>query len=158
MRIALVAVCVFASGTPLAAQDPLLERSEMNSKTHALVLNAPREKVFGFLSKVENLPKWAVEFCRGVEKRGSQWWVTTPDGPLLFRIDADARTGVLDMSAGPTPEQMQPYPARVFALPDGRSLFLFTAIQYPGTTDEVFQAQCTALVEHEFPELKRQVE
>lgn len=130
----------------------------MNSQTHTLVLNAPREKVFNYLSNAENLPKWAVEFCQKVERRGGQWWVTTPDGPMLFRIDADAKTGVLDMSVGPTADQMQLAPARVVGLPDGSSLFLFTAIQYPGTSDEVFATQCTALVEHEFPTLKRQVE
>lgn len=158
MRIAFVTLCAIAVGAPLPAEDPSPKRSEMNCKTHALVLNAPREKVFTFLSKEENLPKWAVEFCQGIERRDGQWWVTTPQGPLLFRIDSDARTGVLDMSVGPTLQQMELAPARVVSLPGGRSLFLFTAIQYPGTSDEAFEAACTALVDSEFPELKRQLE
>jgi len=158
MRIALFVICMFAAGARLAAQSHTPERNEMTSRTHALEFNAPPGKVFNFLSIVENLPKWAVEFCQRVEQRGGQWWVTTPKGELMFRIDAEPKTGALNMFAGPTPDQMQVFPTRVFALPGGRSLYLFTSIQYPGVSDEEFESQCALLVEHEFPALKRQVE
>lgn len=157
MRLTLTIACVLVIVSPLAAQNPLSETGKMNSKTHSLVIQAPPEKVFGFLSKAENLPKWAVAFCHNIERRAGRWWVATPGGELQFRIDADAKTGVLDMFVGPTDEQMELAPARVIGLPGGRSLFLFTAIQYPGTNDEVFEAQCHALVSRELPELKRQV-
>ena len=130
----------------------------MNSETHALELNAPADRVFEFLAKVENLPKWAVAFCRGLEKRDGRWWVKTPEGDVTVKFDADRRTGAIDMYAGPTPEHQMLYPTRVIGLPGGRSLFLFTVIQYPGMTEAAFRAQCTPLVEQEFPALRKQVE
>ncbi|HKR55316.1 MAG TPA: hypothetical protein VJS20_03385 [Gemmatimonadales bacterium] len=130
----------------------------MSSQTHTLELNAPAEKVFEFLSKVENLPKWAVVFCLGIERRDGRWWVKTPDGELLFRIEADARTRVVDMYFGPAEDKMMVAPARVVGLPDRRSLFLFTVIRYPGMTDESLKAQCEPLVAKEFPALRRHVE
>lgn len=36
----------------------------MISRTVTVVLDAPKEEVFGFLSRVENLPQWATEFAR----------------------------------------------------------------------------------------------
>ncbi len=158
MRSALVMTGVVAAGIVLAAQEDSSRRTTMNSQTHALVLNAPREKVFEFVSSVENLPKWAVVFCRGLERRGGRWWVKTPEGELIVRFEADAKTGVVDMYAGPADDQMQLAPTRVVGLPGGRTLFLFTTIQYPGMTDEAFKAQCVPLVEREFPALRRHIE
>lgn len=158
MRVAMAVAGIVAAGALFAAQDPSSRRTEMKSQTHALVFDAPRAKAFEVISNVENLPKWAVAFCRGLERRGGRWWVKTPEGELQFRIDADSKTGVVDMYVGPTEDQMQLAPARVVGLPDGRSLFLFTLIQYPGMSDEAFKAQCVPLVEREFPELRRLVE
>jgi uncharacterized membrane protein len=36
----------------------------MQTRTVTALLEAPRDEVYGYLSKVENLPKWATEFAR----------------------------------------------------------------------------------------------
>jgi hypothetical protein len=126
----------------------------MKSNTHTLTIDAPAGRVFDFVSKVENLPKWAKAFCRDLrtDDRG-RWKVLAPDGEIFFGIDADARAGVVDMSGGPDPGAMSYWPARVVARPDGGSLFIFTAFQYPGMTDAQFEATCEGL-KTEFPHLK----
>jgi hypothetical protein len=129
----------------------------MNSRTHSLVLKAPREKVFRFLADVRNLPCWATEFCHGLEEQAGRFWVTTPMGRILFRIEADERTGVIDMHGGPSEEQMQVWPSRVVELPGGHSLFLFTAMQYPGVSDAEFAGQCDSL-QREFEHIRAAVE
>jgi hypothetical protein len=130
----------------------------MNSSTHSLMISAPRDKVFDFLSNVENLPKWATLFCREI-KRGDdgRYRVVTPQGEIFFAIEADPSTGTIDMFGGADEDHMSFWPSRVIARPDGGSLFLFTAFQYPGMSDENFAAQCAGLVQ-EFPHIKAHVE
>jgi len=130
----------------------------MNSSTHSLTLSAPADKVFDFLSKVENLPKWATLFCQQL-KRDSEgrYRVVTPQGEILFAIKSHAPSGTIDMFGGPDESNMSYWPARVIAQPDGGSLFLFTAFQYPGMSDEGFAAQCAGLAQ-EFPHIKAQLE
>ena len=124
----------------------------MNSSTHTYPLEAPKDRVFEFLSKIENLPKWATVFCRQLKPlEGNRYKVVTPQGEIFFRIDADPKTGVIDMFGGPTEKQMAYWPARVVERGAG-SLFIFTAYQYPGTTDSDFAKQCDGL-QREFPHI-----
>jgi hypothetical protein len=113
---------------------------------HTLSLNASRGKAFAFLSNIENLPKWATLFCKEL-KRDAQGRhrVLTPGGEIYFRIVADEITGVIDMFGGPAEDQLACWPARVVERPGGGSLFIFTAMQYPDMTDEVFIQQCDGL-------------
>src|SRR5262245_39571121 len=78
-----------------------MERN-MRNATHTLTIDAPKAQVFAFVSQVENLPKWATVFARAA-KCGSdgRWKVATPQGEILFRIEADADSGVVDMYGGP---------------------------------------------------------
>lgn len=130
----------------------------MNSSTHSFAISAPRDKVFDFLSKIENLPKWATLFCQEL-KRGSdgRHRVVTPQGEIFFAIEANPSTGTIDMFGGPEEHSMSFWPSRVIARPDGGSLFLFTAFQYPGMSDESFAAQCAGLAQ-EFPHIKAHLE
>lgn len=129
----------------------------MKTSTHTLPLDASKEAAFDFLSKIENLPKWATAFCRELKKdsRG-QHKVVTPDGEIFFRIEADGRTGTIDMYGGPTASQMAYWPARVVERPGHGSLFIFTAMQYAGISDEVFAGQCEGL-KQEFAHIERHV-
>ena len=109
----------------------------MKTSTHTLPLAAPKERTFGFLSQIENLPKWATLFCQELKRDAAgRHKVTTPQGEIFFRIDADARTGVIDMYGGPSEEFLAHWPTRVIPLGDAESLFIFTALQYPGVPDE----------------------
>lgn len=130
----------------------------MNSNTHTLALMAPKERVFDFLARIENLPKWATMFCKELKSLDDgRHKVTTPQGEIFFRIEADASSGVIDMYGGPTEEQMAYWPARVVERPGAGSLFIFTAFQYPGTSDGDFAMQCEGL-KKEFPHIAAHTE
>jgi hypothetical protein len=130
----------------------------MKTSTHTLALRASKERTFDFLSRIENLPKWATLFCRKLEQvAGGRYKVVTPQGEIFFRIDGDARTGVIDMYGGPSEGALAHWPTRVIPLGDNESMFIFTALQYPGISDSDFTAQCQGL-ESEFPHIKAHVE
>jgi len=130
----------------------------MNTSTRTVAINATPADVFAFLSRIENLPKWATAFCKEVKKEADgRHKVVTPQGEIFFHIDSDGKTGVIDMYGGPSEDQMACWPARVVARPGHGSLFIFTAMQYPGVSDESFAAQCESL-DQEFAHLKNQIE
>ncbi|MCI0465284.1 MAG: hypothetical protein L0Z62_50825 [Gemmataceae bacterium] len=126
----------------------------MQVRTHSLILDAPQAEAFAFLADVHNLPRWATEFCQELEFENGRTWVTSPGGRLLFQIEADERTGVIDLRAGPSENLLTTWPTRVCRLPDGRSVFLFTAIQPPGMSNAEFDGQCQGL-EREFLNITR---
>lgn len=130
----------------------------MKTSTHTLPLTASKAKTFAFLSDIANLPKWATAFCHGLktDDQGRQK-VITPNGEIFFRIVADEETGTIDMYGGPAEEQMAYWPTRVVDRPGHGSLFLFTAMQYPGMTDEGFARQCASLLT-EFDHIKAHVD
>lgn len=129
----------------------------MNTSTTTAYFNAPRDRVFAYVAEVENLPRWATGFCKELKKVGGHHKVVTPMGELYFGIEADPKTGVVDMSSGPDRDTMATFPVRVAALPDGGSLLLFTNVQMPGVSDEVFAAQCREL-KAEFENIRQAVE
>jgi hypothetical protein len=65
--------------------------------------------------------------------------------PMDLEIKADPRTGVIDMFAGPSKDQMAIFPTRAIQLPDGRTAFSFTMFQGPGMPDELFDSQHESL-------------
>jgi hypothetical protein len=130
----------------------------MNTTTHTLALAASKPAAFAFLSKIENLPKWATRFCKELKKdQHGRDKIVTPQGEMFFRIEADRTTGVIDMYGGPAPDAEAYWPARVVERPGNGSLFIFTALQYPGVSDANFAAQCEGL-KAEFEHIKRCIE
>jgi uncharacterized protein YndB with AHSA1/START domain len=109
------------------------------------VLRAPREDVFKYMSDIENLPKWATEFARELKRDGDDYKVVNGLGEFFFEIRADRETGVIDMFAGPTRDQMAVFPTRALSLPDGETAFTFTMFQGPGMPDDLFAAQHRSL-------------
>jgi len=129
----------------------------MQTSTHTLPLAATKAAAFAFLADIQNLPKWATQFCRSLRRDPEgRWIVETPHGEILFRIAADPETGVIDMFGGVSESEMAYWPARVVERPGHGSLFIFTALQYPGVSDAAFKAQCEGLA-HEFPQIERHV-
>lgn len=125
----------------------------MKSNTHTLELAASKERAFEFLSRIENLPRWATQFCKALKKdEAGRTKIVTPQGEIFFRIDADRDTGVIDMHGGPDEAHMAYWPARVVERPGHGSLFMFSAFQYPGMSDEEFARQCDGL-KQEFPHI-----
>jgi hypothetical protein len=117
----------------------------MRSKTVTTVLRAPQREVFDYMSKIENLPEWATEFARELRRDADGYTVVNNLGEFRFEIRADERTGVIDMFAGPTADEMAVFPTRAIGLPDGRTAFTFTMFQGPGMPDELFESQYESL-------------
>jgi hypothetical protein len=128
----------------------------MQDRTVTAVLEAPRDEVFDYLSRIENLPRWATEFARELKYEDGKAKVVNGLGEFYFSIDADPDTGVIDMYAGPTEEELALFPTRVVELPDGRSAYSFTMFQAPGMPDDLFETQYEALL-REFENIEREL-
>jgi hypothetical protein len=127
----------------------------MTSRTVTAVLPAPKERVFAFLSKIENLPKWATEFARELKVEDGRAKVVNGLGEFEFAIEADAKTGVIDMYAGPSADELALFPTRVVDLPNGSAAYTFTMFQAPGMPDELFESQYQSLL-REFDNIQRE--
>jgi hypothetical protein len=125
----------------------------MLSHTVTAVLDAPRAKVFDFLSRIENLPLWATDFARELKYEDGKAKVVNGLGECYFTIDADLSTGVIDMYAGPDEQHMAVFPTRVVALSPDRSAYTFTMFKAPGTDDDLFEAQYRSL-QREFDNIR----
>lgn len=127
----------------------------MRSRTVTAVFPAPRERVFEYMSDIDNLPRWATEFARELKVVDGRHVVVNGLGEFLFEIRADERTGIVDMYAGPTEDEMGVFPTRVVGLPGGSSAYSFTMFQAPGMPDELFESQYESL-QREFENLERE--
>jgi hypothetical protein len=117
----------------------------MRSHTVTTVLSAPRREVFAYISEIENLPEWATEFARELRRDDDGYRVVNNLGEFRFEIRADAETGVIDMLAGPSADEMALFPTRAVELADGRTAYTFTMFQGPGMPDELFESQHESL-------------
>lgn len=127
----------------------------MNARTVTATLDAPASTVFDYLSRIENLPKWATEFARELKVEDGRAKVVNGLGEFFFRITADRETGVIDMHAGPTEAELALFPTRVVPLPDGGAAYTFTMFQAPGMPDELFESQYRSLL-REFENIRRE--
>jgi hypothetical protein len=126
----------------------------MRTATVTTVLSASQPEVFEYMSDIERLPEWATEFARELRREGDDYKVVNGLGEFFFTIRADPASGVIDMFAGPTKEQMAVFPTRAVALPDGRTAYSFTMFQSPDMPDELFDAQYASL-RREFANIER---
>jgi hypothetical protein len=117
----------------------------MHSATVTTVVEAPAGRVFDFLSRIENLPRWATEFARVLRQDDGVTTVVNGLGEFEVSIVADAGTGVIDMYAGPHGTEPARFPTRVVPLPGDRTAYTFTMFQNPGMSDELFAAQHASL-------------
>jgi Polyketide cyclase / dehydrase and lipid transport len=126
----------------------------VRSETVTAVLPAPAGDVFDYIADIENLPDWATEFARRLEREGADYKVVNGRGEFFFDIRADRETGVIDMYAGPSKDAMALFPTRVVSLPGGTSAFTFTMFQAPGMPDEDFESQHASL-QREFANIRQ---
>jgi hypothetical protein len=117
----------------------------MRSETVTTIIPAPQTAVFDYMSDIENLPAWATEFARELKRDGEDYKVVNGLGEFYFRITGDPQTGVIDMFAGPTKDQMAIFPTRAVALPDGSTAYSFTMFQGPDMPDQLFESQHESL-------------
>ena len=125
----------------------------MINRTVTAVLDAPREDVFAFLSNVDNLPLWATDFARELKYEDGQAKIVNGLGEFYFTIDADSATGIIDMRAGPSENEMALFPTRVVALGPTRSAYSFTMFKAPGMPDALFESQYQSL-QREFDNIR----
>jgi hypothetical protein len=118
----------------------------VNARSVTTTFKAPAAEVFGYLAEIENLPGWATEFARELKVVDGKHKIVNGLGEFFFRIDADPDSGVIDMRAGPTEDELALFPTRVVALPDGGSAFTFTMFQGPDMPDELFESQHASLL------------
>jgi hypothetical protein len=126
----------------------------VKSRTVTTVLAAPRQRVFAYLSDVENLPDWASEFARELKVVDGKHKIVNGLGEFFFEIHADEETGVIDMLAGPVEDQLALFPTRVVPVGEAASAFTFTMFQGPGQSDELFDSQYASLL-REFDNIER---
>jgi hypothetical protein len=117
----------------------------MISRTVTAVLDAPKDVVFDYLSRIENLPEWATEFARELRYEDGKAKVVNGLGEFFFTIDSDPATGVIDMYAGPSEEELALFPTRVVRLAESRSAYSFTMFKAPEMPDELFESQYESL-------------
>ena len=118
----------------------------MINRTVTATLEASRDDVFSFLSKIENLPLWATDFARELRLDDDEARVVNGLGEFYVSFDADGDTGVIDMYAGPAPDAMALFPTRVVALGPTRSAYSFTMFKPPEMPDELFESQYLSLL------------
>jgi hypothetical protein len=126
----------------------------MINRTVTAVLDAPKDVVFDYLSQVENLPDWATDFARELTYEDGQAKVVNGLGEFYFSIDADPATGVIDMYAGRSKDELGLFPTRVVPLPGDRSAYSFTMFKAPEMPDELFESQYESL-RREFDNIRR---
>ena len=126
----------------------------METRTITAVLAAPKDVVFDYLSRIENLPEWATEFARELKFEEGKAKVVNGRGEFYFAIEADPDTGVIDMFAGPTEDELGLFPTRVVELPGAASAYSFTMFQAPGMPNELFDSQYRSLL-REFENIQR---
>ena len=127
----------------------------MTSRTVTTVLDTPSEQVFDYLSRIDNLPKWANEFARELKVEAGTAKVVNGLGEFYVSIDADRDTGVIDIYAGPSESELALFPTRVVALPAGGSAFSFTMFQGAEMPDELFESQYQSLL-REFENIEQE--
>lgn len=118
----------------------------MRAHTTSALLPIPAVEAFHFLSRLDNVPRWATEFVTGgFELEGDHAVAKTAKGRVIMRLRTDEDTLVIDHIVEPAPGVEAVFPGRIVPLPDGRSLFLFTAVQAPDQSDADFDRDMASL-------------
>ena len=116
--------------------------------TRAISIPAHHTVVHRFVANPENLPRWAVGFCKTIRRDATSngWVATTAAGDIAIRFASDERLGVVDFHFSPAPNVEMVAYSRV--VPNGDAAeYVFTQLQPPGMPDDVFRAQVRALTE-----------
>ena len=114
----------------------------MKSVTESCVLSKPKDLVFDFLSNFDNMPKWSTQFVKQIILVDGNKKAVTPLGEVFVRINSDRKTGVIDIFAGPAPDQMSPAFMRVISFSNDTCGVTFTFFQWPHTTDQMWEMFC----------------
>ena len=118
----------------------------MQSDTQTISVDRDWRVVYEFLARPENLPTWAIHFCRDIRPAGHRWLVETPAGPVHMKVMASPLCGVVDFHLSPAPGVELVAASRVIPNGDHAEL-LFTQFRPPEMTVSQFDGQVSALQE-----------
>ncbi|MGI0086375.1 MAG: hypothetical protein ACREBI_00225 [Nitrosotalea sp.] len=114
----------------------------MNSVTETCVVSVPKDKVFKFLSGVENLPKWSTQFVKEISVVDGKYKAMTPIGEVFIRFKIDSKAGLIDIYAGPTEQHMTPAYLRIIPFSENLTGIMFTFFQWNDTDNTTWQIFC----------------
>jgi len=122
------------------------------SQTLSISINCHPDKVYDFVSNLENMPVWATTFCKSIKKSDGEWIAATTQGQVKIRLAENNRFGVLDHYVTPAPGVEVYVPMRV--VPNGSgSEMIFTLFRLPDMTEEQYDEDAR-LVERDLRTLK----
>ena len=123
----------------------------------SIFINRKPSDVYKFASDPRNLPLWAAGLAASeVVKDGEEWIASSPFGKVRIKFADENRFGVLDHDVRLESGVVVHNPMRVVLNRDG-SEFLFTLFRQPGSSDEEF-ARDRSAVENDLRTLKRVLE
>jgi Polyketide cyclase / dehydrase and lipid transport len=128
----------------------------LRSRTLSISIDCPPNRVYAFVSNPANLPKWATAFARSVRRRGDEWIVETPDGPMGIQFVRENELGVLDHTVKLASGMEILNPMRVVSNGSGSEV-IFTLFQPSGMSDEKLRED-TRMVERDLQTLKSVLE
>ena len=91
------------------------------------------------------MPEWATDFAQELKYVDGKAKVVNGLGEFYFSIEADPDTGVIDMYAGPSEDELALFPTRVVPLGLDKSAYSFTMFKAPEMPDELFESQYESL-------------
>lgn len=113
----------------------------LRSVTKSISIDRTPQVVFDYVADVANWPAFGAPNVLAVSPTDDpDWWdLTTPRGAGLFRVLADAATGVVDHEFTVQGSPVVTIPGRV--LPNGAGAeFMLTLLQGPAVEDARFEA------------------
>lgn len=126
------------------------------SITLNIFINRPYDSVYNFVSRPQNLPRWAPAFCKGIRQVDHDWIAETAQGLVRLRIAPANAHGILDHYIYPSPGVEIFVPMRV--VPNGSgSEVIFTLLRRPEMTDDQF-AEDQKLIAQDLSTLKKVME
>lgn len=120
------------------------QENALRTDTQTIFIETSYRDAFPFLAAPENLPRWATGFAREIRRRGKEWVVTTPQGEIEMRYETDSSSGIVDYHMTPAPGAEVIAHSRLIPIGEG-VLYVFTQVQPPGMSDQVFDGQVRTL-------------
>ncbi|HJT10701.1 MAG TPA: SRPBCC family protein [Candidatus Nitrosotalea sp.] len=114
----------------------------LDSVTETCVVPVSKDKVFQFLSNVENLPKWSTQFVKKLTVVNGKQKAVTPIGEVFLRYETNPIAGLIDIYAGVDEQLMTPAYLRIIPFSDNSTGVMFTFFKWDGTDDATWQIFC----------------
>jgi hypothetical protein len=119
-------------------------------------IDRPASVVYDFMSKGENLVRWATGLGSEYEQRGDEWLVRGPDGLVRARLPKVNDFGVVDHSVTLPSGATVHIPIRVIPNGEGATVSV-TLLRLDGVSDDKFDADAR-WVERDLATLKSVLE